>query len=154
MVAKLRPFFDDLRLRLNSSSTFKTRITINTYKIIYCSRSTRWYKPFFMKLGLPRRFGQSKIVARAGKSITTFYIVKLAHKRPSITPTTAVIMARRSQYLSNQDKPHYQSIAEDLLCRLVVPLWQSYCHRIVKAASEYNVIFITTIFFCACMLIS
>ena len=119
MVSTLRPFFDGLRNSLNSSATFQLEITFSTSVSIYCSRATTLSRTILTKLAMRRRYGQSKIVARAGKCLSTFYIVKLSPQTRSSTTMAAVIASLRSQYWSNLDKPKQQSIAQDLLYRRV-----------------------------------
>jgi len=135
MVSKLRPFFDGLRTSLNSSSTFQLEITFDTCVSIYCSRATTLSRTTLTKLAMRRRYGQSKIVARAGKCLSTFYIVKLSPQTRSSATMAAVIASLRSQYRSNLDKPQQPSIAQDLLCRRVCRVWRPHYHNAVKTAS-------------------
>ena len=81
-----------------------------------------------------RRYSQSKLVARAGKSTSTFYIVKLSPQTRSSTTMAAVIASLRSQYRSNLDKPQQPSIAQDLLCRRVCRVWRPHYYKAVKTA--------------------
>ena len=134
-VPKLQPFFDGLCTSLNSSSTFQLEITFDTCVSIYCSRATTLSRTILTKLAMQRRCVQSKIVARAGKSTSTFYIVKLSPQTRSSATMAAVIASLRSQYWSNLDKPQQPSIAQDLLCQRVCRVWRPHYHNAFKTAS-------------------
>ena len=129
MVAKLRPFFDGLRTSLNSSSTFQLEITFDTCVSIYCSRATTLSRTILTKLAMRRRYGQSKIVARAGKCLSTFYIVKLSPQTRSSATMAAVIASLRSQYRSNLDKPQQPYSPQDLFCRRMWWMWRPHYHK-------------------------